>query len=182
MKSSNGSGRVIEWDGKGDCLQGDVCIFRCPEGFQIDKSMEHKATAQGQLILAEGEVTGHHHAIWLRNGPVMFRDDGIARAFDGLSGDNQKPAQAMADIASVIDVSDDNTNKAKLYVDQAAVQRLVQAGELTTNRLAIAFMEVTSDYADLSHDEHDTIRIPKGLYYVGRQREFSGAEERRVQD
>lgn len=146
---------------EGDCLQGDVILFKVPSDLVIDRSMEIEPRQNGQLVLAEGEITGHHHAIWLRE-PVMFRDDALARD--------------VATVAPPVAAS------AKMWKDDKAVQELVNRGELTIPRLAIGFLEVTGDFMTLRHDEHQAIKIPPGLYYVGNQREFDAAEERRVRD
>ena len=44
------------------------------------------------------------------------------------------------------------------------------------------FLQVTGARASLTHDEHSTIALPKGAYQVTRQREFSSAAVRRVED
>jgi hypothetical protein len=55
--------------------QGDVLIERVenlvPSGSPI------AAASDGAVVLAEGEVTGHRHAIY--EAVTMFRDDGLAR-------------------------------------------------------------------------------------------------------
>lgn len=144
---------------KGAALQGDVILFRIPNGIAVDRSDEI-APRDNRLILAEGEVTGHHHAIRLVPQPVAFRDDGLARNME-----------ALAPVAT-----------AKLYRAPATVQALMRAGELTTGRLAIGILEVEGGPVVLRHDEHDAIRIPPGRYYVGGQMEWSAAEARRVAD
>jgi len=46
------------------------------------------------------------------------------------------------------------------------------------------YLEVKSDYAELTHEEHKTITIPKGIYKVGIVKEFDHflEESRNVQD
>ncbi len=55
--------------------QGDLLIERvddvAPSGTEIDP------LADGAVVLAEGEATGHRHAIY--DAVTMFRDDGLAR-------------------------------------------------------------------------------------------------------
>lgn len=54
--------------------QGDLLIERVPD---VEPS-GHVVQAAGEgYVLAEGEATGHMHAI--RNHSVFFRDDGLAR-------------------------------------------------------------------------------------------------------
>jgi len=43
-------------------------------------------------------------------------------------------------------------------------------------------LEVKATKAELVHDEHSTIKLPKGNYRVSRQREYSAAAVRRVED
>lgn len=147
---------------EGDLCQGDVILFRLPDGYIPSKTQPIPPRA-GQLILAEGEMTGHHHAIWFN--PPMFRDDALARALENVA-----PAEA-AQVAS-----------AALYRDDGLTARLVSAGHLTTTALAIGYLTAEGEPAVLRHQEHDAIRIPPGDYYVGRQQEFHAGEARRVAD
>jgi hypothetical protein len=158
------TGRKVIWDpAKGDALQGDVCLFRVPDGISIDASNEIKPR-DGRLVLAEGEVTGHHHAIGLGKylpQAAQFHDAALARTLN-------------APVAKV--------GTAKMYRAEKAIAVLQRAGELTTTGLAIGVLVVEGGPVDLSHDEHDTITIPPGTYYVGNQREWDAAEERRIAD
>ena len=98
--------------------QGDVMIVPCG---QIPKKITELKPEHGRVVLAEGEVTGHFHAM-LSDQVTMFRDDAMAR-----------------------------------------------------------FIDVKSE-AKLTHDEHDTINVPKGVYRVIRQREYDPEAARRVAD
>lgn len=152
---------IRDWNpADGDACQGDICLFRVPDTLKI-ATHEEIAPRDGRLLIQEGEVTGHHHAIRSPE-PVMFRDDGMARA-------SLKSAGVK-------------TGSAKLYRDTAAAQALVNAGELTRTNLCIGFLLVEGTPVVISHEEHDGIRIPVGCYYVGRQVESAGAEERIVVD
>jgi hypothetical protein len=44
------------------------------------------------------------------------------------------------------------------------------------------YLRVTSDSARLVHDEHDAITLPRGLYRVWMQREYTPKEIRRIVD
>jgi len=59
--------------------QGDLLIERvddvCPSGTMLSPD------ASGAMVLAEGELTGHRHAIFER--VTMFRDDALARDVPG---------------------------------------------------------------------------------------------------
>ncbi len=153
---------VHDWNpAKGDACQGDVYLFRIPDSIPIN-TKDEILPRDNKLILAEGEVTGHHHAIWMKYTQIThFHDEALARAESAKIED--EPI-------------------AKLYRDPAAIRALVQAGELTTNDLAIGILVIENAPMVLRHDEHDAIRIPPGRFYVGAQREWDAAQERRVAD
>lgn len=146
---------------EGDLCQGDVILFRLPDGYAPSKAQPIQPRA-GQLILAESELTGHHHAIWFS--PPQFRDDGLARALDAKAETARTQGTAM------------------LHRDDAMTQRLVSGGHLTTTALAIGYLTVEGAPVVLRHQEHDPIRIPPGDYYVGRQREWNAGEAQQVAD
>ncbi len=50
------------------------------------------------------------------------------------------------------------------------------------NEPGAMFLKVNAAKAELVHDEHSTIALPKGVYRVTRQREFSNEAARRVED
>jgi hypothetical protein len=163
--------RIIDWNpDAGDLCQGDVVLLRIPDRLALVVEDEVKPR-DARLILAEGEATGHHHAIWLPQ-PTMFRDDALARELEAApltatAAVKQQQAQAGA---------------ARLYRAPETVRQLIQMGELAHDRLAIGFLVVEGGSVILRHDEHDAVRIPPGRYYVGGQSEWDAAEERRVQD
>lgn len=147
---------------RGDALQGDVILFRVPDDLKIDTSDEIKPE-DGRLILASGEVTGHHHAIWAKYTQVAhLHDEALAR---DLMAAQKTDAQT------------------KLFRDPDAVAELVRRGELTTADLAIGFLIIDGEPETLTHDEHAGIVMPKTVRaYVGAQRERDAAAVRRVMD
>src|SRR5687768_11676526 len=46
----------------------------------------------------------------------------------------------------------------------------------------VGYVSVTAEVADLVHDEHATIAVPRGTYRFWQQREYSPKEIRRVVD
>lgn len=140
--------------------QGDVVLMPLPKGYEVSKAREIKRGADGSIILAEGEVTGHHHVIGLIK-PTYLHDDAIAHSIPAV-----KALDAVA----------------TLYEDGALTQKLVGAGILSTPGLTIGFLVIENGPVSLNHQEHDTIIMPPGSYYIGRQREFNSGEERRVSD
>lgn len=94
--------------------QGDVILA---------KVKEIKGKKLNHLILAKGEVTGHHHRI--------------------------------------------TTGEAELYEDNGTL-----------------YLRVLSDTAELTHEEHKTLTLPKGDFIVKRIREYDHFDEeaRQVRD
>lgn len=157
---------------EGQAFQGDVAIIPVPAGVEISFAHEIKAI-NGKLILQEGELTGHHHHIALRErnfrptgadkvDPVLHvRDTTLRKKF----GSARK--MKVTDLATAIDQSVD----AKMYRDPAAVQKmasmLVKApnGEmvpvLTRPDLCVGFLIIPSDEI-VGHQEHDSIKLLGG--------------------
>lgn len=155
---------------KGQAFQGDITIIPMPAGVKIATVDEIKPI-DGRLIIQEGEASGHHHAIDLPrtrsfrppvevSDPVLHvRDTRLRKALGGST-----------------------TGAARLWRDPAAVEALRGAGTLTRIDLAIGCLVVEGGPVVIGHEEHDGIRVPAGNYYLGRQVESAGAEERFVLD
>jgi hypothetical protein len=149
---------------KGAARQGDVLIWALPEGYALSRH-EKLPLKDGRIILLEGEATGHHHSIGFRlPTPSMFRDD------------------AMAHSRSEANTQECVAGRAALYRDESLARSLVQGGFLVTTRLCVGFLEVIDTSVTVTHQEHGSISVPPGLYYIGRQQEFSLGEMRNVQD
>lgn len=156
---------IRDYDPKlGMAFQGDVSIIPIPASITVDRSSPI-APVDGRLILQEGEVTGHHHAISL-----LDRPDVVPRS----AAADQLMADALAGKIAV--------PTAALYRDQTAAEAMQSAGIITRTDLVVACLVIEHGPMCLSHEEHDTIRIPPGAYLIGRQVESAGAEERRVID
>jgi hypothetical protein len=161
---------IRHWDpGGGDLCQGDVVLFQLPEGLAPIRT-DSIPPREGKLILAEGEVTG-----------PMFRDDGLARALaptldeeprlcGGSHSGTRVQTRPLAEQAMAV-----------LCRDEELVRRLEEDGLLTEGSLCVGFLVVEAPVL-LRHQEHDAVRIPPGLYYVGRQRELHAGGERRISD
>ena len=66
------------------------------------------------------------------------------------------------------------TGHSHRIADPATAQTFEVNGQL--------YLEVTSATAQLIHEEHATIELPKGVYHVWQQREYTPGEIRRVYD
>lgn len=148
-------------------LQGDVCVARLTdeEAAKLDKSRILKSSARGELRLLEGEITGHHHVI-----ESPHRNDEMEAEAIAVTALALAKARAALDAESGI---------ATLYMDAAMTNSL---GWLARPDMLIGWLVVERAPVNLAHPEHSTIMLPVGTYYVGRQIESAGAEERVVQD
>jgi len=147
-------------------LQGDLCIteLTADEAVKLTGTVA-KAPQRGSIRLLEGEVTGHHHEI-VMDAPVA-NDEPNAEAI------------AVAAIAIAKARAAASRGTATHYADMPLAQSLKW---LWRTDLMIGFLKVEGGPVNLRHPEHDTIKLPAGVYYVGRQIESAGAEERQVQD
>jgi hypothetical protein len=157
---------------QGQAFQGDIVFLPMPSDVAVATNDEIKPV-DGRLVIQEGETTGHHHAIAV---PRMrhFRD---ARQVGDPATFTRSPKLRQA-----FGGKKRRAAGARLYRDTAAVAALRGAGLLTRTDLAIGCLVVEGDAAVVVHDEHDGVRLPIGRYYVGRQIESAGAEERVVAD
>lgn len=183
--------QVHDYDPRtGDFLQGDLCIFPIPESIRIAAGAVEISPIDGRLVLQEGEVTGHHHAIAL---PQLrhFRDARPIAADPAMATRSPRLRRALG--GGRQRAADETVPTARLYRDPAAIAALVTGGELTRTDLAIGILVIEGGPIVLGHEEHDGGRLPhawtdvngnarRGRYYVGRQVESLGADERVVRD
>jgi hypothetical protein len=163
--------RVRDYDPReGQAFQGDVAIIPIPSDIPVVTSDEI-APIDGRLIIQQGELTGHHHAIYFGGNIAWFRDDGLAR---DLAENANVAAGKLRSPAPVA--------RARFYRDANVAQQMLNRGLLTRSDLAIGCLVVESGSVVVSHEEHDGIRLPVGNYLIGRQIESAGAEQHLVHD
>lgn len=155
------------WDrNEGLAYQGDLVLMPLPDSFSFNKTNLIKEK-NNQIVLLEGEMTGHHHSIDVS--PEIDWDVKVVRKAPN------KSAQMTGDTLF-------QKGTARLYKDEGALDLLKTMGYLTRTDLAVGLLEVSDNVVHLRHQEHDGIIIPPGKYYVGRQIESVGTEERIVRD
>lgn len=167
---------IVNWNpSDGQSFQGDIAIVPIPASIAIAQ-VDELAPIDGRLIIQEGEASGHHHAIALprvRN----FRAEVLAVGDPSVSTRSPRLRKAFGGGAKKA-----TAGTARLFRDMRAVEALRSAGILTRTDLAIGCLVVEGGDFVLGHEEHDGIRLPIGNYYLGRQIESAGAEERVVAD
>jgi hypothetical protein len=158
---------------EGQAFQGDVSIIPIPAGIAI-ATTDEISPVQGRLILQEGEVSGHHHAIDLaqRHFQAQPRETGDPL----LATRSPRLRKALGGAAK------SKSGVARMYRDDAAAAAMLRGGLITRADLAIGCLVVEGAPMLLSHEEHDAIELPAGKYLIGRQVESAGAEERVVAD
>lgn len=162
------TGKIVDFVGN-QAYQGDVPIVKLDAKYSSALKRNYEMIERdGRLILAEGELTGHHHHIKTE---TTFSAEQTA----GLIAKSLAKSKAKAALKQ-------DVTSARMYKDSELVARLVKDGVLLRDDLAIGFLEVTGDSVVVEHQEHDGIRLPTGLYYIGSQVESAGAEERKVAD
>lgn len=164
----------------GQAFQGDVAIIPIPTGITIATDDEIKPAA-GRLILQHGEVTGHHHSISIDPKPGRaraFRPETPTAVADPFAGASPELAKRLRSQAR----AERKTGIARMYRDLGAAQSMAAVGLLARTDLCVGFLLVEGGPVVVTHQEHDGIRLPAGRYYIGRQVESVGAEERQVQD
>lgn len=169
--------QVRDWNPKdGMAFQGDVALVSVPDDIEVN-TLDEIAPIDGRLILQEGEITGHHHAITLdpsfgRERHFRKPDVTVADPLAGASPALRKRLSGGTKPAASV----------HMYRDAAAARAMVRAGILERADLAVGFLVVEGVPVTVQHEEHDAIRVPAGRFYVGRQVESVGAGERRVAD
>lgn len=150
--------------------QGDVLIERISS---MPAKLKAIAQEHGLVVLAHGEVTGHHHAF---AGAVAekFVDEKGAEFFD-VKGERlsfRLPIARLWKNQVMVD-----------HPDHGLIEFCAADVEIIENQVV-----VDGDYGLLKHDEHHTHGIPAGLYKGAgwnatvRQREYSPEALRNVAD
>jgi len=180
--------------------QGDVLIFRLPTDIKVDKNTEISPGADGKLILLEGEMTGHHHAINVLEPPTAFGSAAM-EAMGNAEATHNMVVDALGGSSKALKKATRKTNKmvedlmgkaanvtaplVRMFSDKGVVEELVRRKIMTRTDLYVGTVCVEGGGdvgVVLGHQEHDGIRLSCGNYYVGRQIESAGAEERKVRD
>ena len=157
----------------GQAFQGDVSIIPIPDDIEVS-TVDEIQPVDGRLILQEGEVSGHHHAVDLRQ-----RNFHQATA---ISDDPLMNATRNTKLRKALGGGKTTAAPARMYRDPKVPSEMVRRGILTRADLAIACLVISKTPMIVSHEEHDGIRLPSGRYLIGRQIESAGAEERIVAD
>jgi len=152
--------------------QGDVFLVQIqpdvapPEEidrlFSSDSFQEEKKGDDNRVILALGEVTGHHHGFRSGDRVRMFRETG-----QGTSNMYRPRGLGFREDSA----GGSNVRHGVDSIPRATVNNLAQR----------RYVRVEST-SFLEHDEHGTIEVPPGIYEVVIQREYTPGAPRQVLD
>jgi hypothetical protein len=165
--------------------QGDVLVVEVeapPEKVEAIKGKLDKMDKEdGRVVLAHGEVTGHHHAfdpassrhvnLFREQGTgtgTLYSKFGLEDLDMPLGGGGMAATERLAELGGA--------------QPRHGVDSIPRARDSSINPNQRRFIEVTGETALLTHDEHATIEVPKGFYEVVIQREYSPSQIRRVED
>src|SRR4249920_630626 len=115
---------IKDYSGKGVARQGDVILFRLPDSIKVNLKNEI-FPVNGRIILLEGEMTGHHHAIDTLDQPMF---------------DPTKTSKIVEDMLSK--ASGVTKAVARFFNDTETMQVLVNKQILTRTDLAIGILSV----------------------------------------
>lgn len=143
--------------------QGDITLVHIADNFVApDNTPQKKPNKKGQMVLAEGEVTGHAH--------VMDKD--VAKLFSPTSYPSTQ---------QLLVVTEATVNRGDFI--EGKVLETMPGGTVRfkgTDGVVIRFhpsdieiqpngVKVNRAYAPLTHDEHDAIPVSPGTYKVIQQ-------------
>lgn len=138
--------------------QGDVALLQVaslPAGCTLVEGQEKK------IILAWGEVTGHHHRI----------EDHVRSA-----------SESVAEVDAALQLGLESISAGRSHeIADAAIERARVKARLWKAPNGETFLEVLQPVT-LRHEEHTAHEIPPGIYKQPTQVEYTPAELRRVAD
>jgi hypothetical protein len=147
--------------------QGDILLKQVKD---LPDGLKEVPRDRGRIILAEGEVTNHFHAI--EDVEALF----LAENLEEIEG---RFLKVEAETEHEVPVFEDRpTGKvvSQAEWDKAALEGHgdeLEVGEPITERVQVGTATIKG--AALVHPEHDTIVLEPGNYEVVRQREYTEA-------
>jgi hypothetical protein len=153
---------------KAPLRQGDILLVPVKE---IPDGLKEVPREKGKIVLAEGEESGHLHAI--------EAPEAIFKAEDLESIENRF-LEVEAEVATEHEVPIFETKVVGQYTEADMVPGSdeIQAGDPILETVQVGTRTVKG--VALTHPEHDTIVLEPGKYEVRRQREYSEAGGIRV--
>jgi hypothetical protein len=145
--------------------QGDILLVPVKD---LPDGLKEVPRQNGRIVLAEGEVTGHFHAIEAEE--VTFH----AKSLEEVEGRFLViEAEAITAEAVYEQRKTGRTITPEPYYDEEIGATVTPDAYEETERIKVGEREVPG--VTLDHPEHDTVVLAPGNYEVRRQREYSEA-------
>jgi hypothetical protein len=107
---------------------------------------------------------------------LYFQGDLCIEPVADVALDGARPVPAARDGAVVLAEGETSGHRHAFSGADVMLFRYPALARDLPPELYIGHLRVTADTAELRHEEHDTITLPRGLYRVRRQREFDGSD------
>ena len=107
---------------------------------------------------------------------LYFQGDLCIEAVADVALDGAQPVATARDGALVLAEGEESGHRHAFYGGGASLFRDDALARGLPAGLYIGHLRIDADAAELRHEEHGSITLPKGLYRVRRQRQYSGGD------
>jgi hypothetical protein len=107
---------------------------------------------------------------------LYFQGDLCIESVDDAALDVARVVPHARDGALVLAEGEESGHRHAFYDGGVALFHFGALAQDVPDDLYIGHLRIDADAAELRHEEHDTITLPKGLYRVRRQREYGGSD------
>lgn len=158
--------------------QGDVTIVHEPlmdPATVLAQYGQHKVgPLKGRIVLAEGEVTGHAHAL-KEKGVVHLRPPHLPAGQSLLVVNETEFAKGDLIDGTVLETMDNGTMRFK-KTDGVVIRFPMNYVQLKGK----AGVKVLKGFSLLKHDEHDALPVAHGVFTVVRPQQMDAQQQRRI--
>jgi hypothetical protein len=108
---------------------------------------------------------------------LYFQGDLCIESVVDVALDGAQTVPLARDGALVLAEGEASGHRHAFYGDGVSLFRADALARDVAAELYIGHLRIDVDAAELRHEEHDSIMLPKGLYRVRRQREYAGSDD-----
>jgi len=107
---------------------------------------------------------------------LYFQGDVCIEAVDDMALKGAKAVPPARDGAVVLAEGEESGHRHAFYSGGVSLLRAEALARDVPADLYIGHLRIDIDAAELRHEEHASITLPRGLYRVRRQREYAGSD------
>jgi hypothetical protein len=107
---------------------------------------------------------------------LYFQGDLCIEAVEDVTLDGARAVPLARDGAVVLAEGETTGHRHAFYGAEVMLFRDAKLARDLPAELYIGHLRIDAETAELQHEEHDTITLPRGTYRVRRQREFDGSD------